>query len=137
MKVHNALSDIAHLCPYAGGPAVFMARNMLAMYGPAHYDDENACVQVGYTMRKGIIETNLVGQISVHPNPADGEVMFSGKGLLEERQIKIWDMLGRVQMTIDLPTGAEAVKVNVKHLGEGTYYYTIGSYTKGKFIIQH
>jgi hypothetical protein len=72
------LLNIAHQCPYTGGPAVERARAFIAMINDStEYDDDAVCLQVG--VYRNETETEVLNasysgkQVEIIPNPATNQ----------------------------------------------------------------
>lgn len=72
------LLNIAHQCPYTGGPAVERARAFVAMINDStEYDDDAVCLQVG--VYRNETETEVLNasysgkQVEIIPNPATNQ----------------------------------------------------------------
>lgn len=72
------LLNIAHQCPYTGGPAVERARAFIAMINDSmEYNDDATCLQVG-VFRSEVVNDpkpteNSLSHVELIPNPASGQ----------------------------------------------------------------
>jgi hypothetical protein len=157
--------EIANLCPYIGGTAVYKARALYAMYSPASmFDDITTCNAIGVYKNgnsgnsKGIFddenaylkslkpkETLLTKNgehtFKLYPNPATTTVTIAYElNKNEKGKVIIYDILGREQMKIDLHHDNNKVSINVSLLRQGiyTYKYLVNNAQKiaGKLLIE-
>jgi hypothetical protein len=140
--------ELAHLCPYIGGTAVYKARALYAMYNPANmFDDMAICNAIGvYKIDnsgngKGLFDAenaylqslkpkaNILSQQGEHPfllypNPAITTVTIAYElGKTEKGMVIMYDILGREQLKIDLHPGYNKMSINVSLLKQGIYTY--------------
>ena len=86
-----ALLSIALLCPYEGGPAVYLARALLSPLDHLWYTDDCPAAFQQTTTRGGINEATL----QVYPNPAQDRLMVPWQ--VERRAVwQIIDLSGKV-----------------------------------------
>jgi hypothetical protein len=145
----NRIVEIANLCPYIGGTAVYKARTLFSMYNPANmFDDIAMCNAIGVYKqennnndKKGIFDEentylqslkpkeNVLVSLSenkfiLYPNPANANINI--KYQLNSNQIGnvvICDLLGRQRMIINLASDIIHVTANINSLETGVYIY--------------
>jgi len=78
--------------------------------------------------------------ISLFPNPNNGNMNILFDGNVQKGEIRIIDLLGRELDTRELTGSSEHIVLNETNLSEGMYYYQVINSGKpvssGKFIIQ-
>jgi len=63
-----------HQCPYTGGPAVYRARTLVALFNDT-IDYENSCLQNGsLRIQQPVKNVKTTPLIAVNPNPADSKI---------------------------------------------------------------
>ena len=137
----DALQTLAFSCPYIGGPSVYKARNLYAIYEPGlYYDDLRICNNAGvYKNGKGLFDEEdlLINSVSksainkfnkdefvIYPNPA--ETQLSIKYTLtnqQNAQFILCDILGRGVKKVELPYTSNIVTLLVNDLIPGVYTY--------------
>lgn len=124
----NDLQNMASLCPFTEGLAVYEARGLVR-----HWDDStfyyNVCENnipafAGDNSRFALgnnenITNNTV--INVYPNPSQGDLSVTSN--LKDCIFEVYDITGRNVLTQKL--NENETKVNVSSLNNGTYLYKI------------
>lgn len=120
----NTIVYLSNLCPYAAGPAVYMARTLRALYDtiPHQY---NSCSFYnptpayrkanGTTENSGIITTNLF------PSPSDGNAIY--EFAIDEKatgKLKMFDFTGKLILSKDV-SGTNKFEFKKLSLSEGVY----------------
>lgn len=98
--------------------SVFLSCNM----GP--------CALIGFN------ELNTLEQVSIYPNPSEGEINISN--LKEDADFRVMDVGGRFVADLHLKKSEENQKVDVTDFENGVYFYTIASARSklsGKLVI--
>jgi hypothetical protein len=149
----TTLQNIATECPYAFGPAVFMARVMLSQNDSIpnlYYNDCEAVADTGSGKWDGnnynepAVEqqqnlTDNIAEFVLYPNPNDGNMYLEYRNLYETARFELYDITGRKVSSYNL--GGKAGKLNISEskLSNGIYVYRITSDTHkfkfGKVII--
>jgi hypothetical protein len=116
---------IAHQCPFLGGRSVFFARAVLRMVNDTNlFDDAVLC---GGSSRLAMVrKSNESLIVKVNPNPSTGNFVFS---LLNPQDyassLLIYDALGQLVYTNEIPANETEIKVNLEKLMEGIYFYKV------------
>lgn len=127
----NTLRQIAELCPFTEGIAVYQARAILALIdsaGAAYYsaceiDSNNFSLKI---LGNEIAETDQ--QAFVYPNPAKDEVSIDYYFLNKmDGTFEICDLLGKTIVTSPLGCDQNNAQISVEGLRPGVYLYKISS----------
>jgi hypothetical protein len=137
----DTLRNIASLCPYQDGRAVYIARSILSVYDTLQY--ENICeYDPQNPMRAGVqipVEASESEPFALYPNPSDGNLTVeyaidAGKtGVLE-----IYSATGSLVRSYNLSGDAEAQQISLIDLDAGIYsyhYYMDGIIQKSDRIV--
>ncbi|MBL7915369.1 MAG: T9SS type A sorting domain-containing protein, partial [Bacteroidia bacterium] len=120
----NSLLQLAVLCPYSGGKAVFRARNLIWMLDETlTFNDEAACQAVGI-FKESQSQANLIKNpsISLQPNPANETVnIVFGEMELGSSQITIKDITGRIVFDQVINNSSLSLEINISHFDQGIY----------------
>ncbi len=117
------LFSIAQQCPYAGGPAVYMAR---AIYHDINdeweYDDISTCLAQGIFRTTQSVEQLEMKKLVLKPNPASDkvEIQFNPEKNVEYG-LEIFDNTGRYIKKITLPSDQPSYILNISELYSGLY----------------
>lgn len=122
------LQNIAALCPFTEGPAVYIARSLLAPYDSTFYINECELSPDDSLGAKLAQQTGIeaLAQTQVYPNPANEEltvIVSLEDG--ETGRFEIYDARGRKVVSQALKAGQEPVQVKVGQLSPGVYFYKI------------
>jgi type IX secretion system substrate protein len=118
---------IASQCPFEGGPAVYLARNLISMVDSSRiYDDETIC----YSARKGntIAPTEEPDRIitsKVYPNPFEEGFIVSLLGMNEDEvdiTVLIYDLTGRVILNKIVHSSSFPLEINLADKNSGIYF---------------
>jgi type IX secretion system substrate protein len=118
---------IASQCPFEGGPAVYLARNLISMVDSSRiYDDETIC----YSARKGNIlapteEPDRIITSKVYPNPFKEGFIVSLLGVNEddmEITVTIHDLTGRVIWNEKTNSRNFPFEINLANRNSGIYF---------------
>lgn len=130
----SLLKDIANLCPYEYGNAVYEARMMLSSSYPVIVNEQNLC---GIKDQKPAGSNDDEKSVTVYPNPSNNvlQIILNGN---PERLIyrgKVIDLFGRPVIEFSIK---EILEIPVSELNPGLYLITIGSYKEAntKVLIQ-
>lgn len=132
---YNSILSIAVQCPSAGGPAVYMARNLVRLFNDTvQYNDTWACIQVGYYRQPGTTlntPTSSNSEIRLIPNPASEYVdILVGNRNGEDAMIYFLNINGEEMLTTLLTGDASQTRVSTKHLSPGVYFVKVVSGSK-------
>ena len=117
------VQTIAQQCPYAGGPAVYMAR---AIYHDINdeweYDDISSCLAQGIFRTAQSVEPLEMKKLVLKPNPASDkvEIQFNPEKNVEYG-LEIFDNTGRYIKKITLPSDQPSYILNISELYSGLY----------------
>lgn len=136
------IDEIASLCPFEGGEAVYKARSLQFYIDPSiSYDDIQLCQQYGY-LRKIKPEEEAAFKTILSPNPSDGEVTFYLDPDIDLKYtIYIYDSSSRLIFTSPENIQGSVSTISSSNLEDGIYMYKINfsnqKSLQGKFIIMH
>ncbi|MBK7968874.1 MAG: T9SS type A sorting domain-containing protein [Bacteroidetes bacterium] len=121
---YNELLQLANLCPYSGGKAVFRARNLIWKLDEAlSFDDEAVCQAIGiYKESASSVMMNKYPSFSLQPNPAKEKVsiLFS-ETQSNSSQITIKDIIGRIILNQVINNSSLSLEINTSHFDQGIY----------------
>lgn len=123
-STYSQILPIAHQCPYAGGPAVYIARAFVEMIDPTvEYFDDAVCLQSGIFREADETEgKEEKATIVIIPNPANEYVEVKINGKLEGLcRIAIVNMLGEKTVIEQMACEEQTKKINVRMLKPGIY----------------
>ena len=127
--------SIAHQCPQAGGPYVFIARNYLKYMGwHFDYNDAITCLQQGIFREEGGNEIkNSKSTMLVFPNPAGDLVKIDLIDRMDAIQtIELLDQMGRIVYSVKSQEQSPTLQLNLQALSQGVY--VIRCTTTNKFV---
>jgi hypothetical protein len=120
----NSLLQLAVLCPYSGGKAVFRARNLIWMLDETlTFNDEAACQAVGI-FKESQSQANLIKKpsFSLQPNPANETVnIVFGEMEIGSSQITIKDITGQIVFAQVINNSSLSLEINTSHFDQGVY----------------
>jgi hypothetical protein len=134
------LESIIHICPQAGGNAVYSAR---ALYRTVNdtmvYNDSLVCRQVGYfreikeewERNNTIKEMKETLRLMVFPNPFTGELYWRIVGEHGEGAISIKDVMGKTLLQERVNAEKQEGRLELSDLSSGIYLL---QYQDPKFI---
>lgn len=149
------LQNIAQLCPYTDGPAVYMARVLLAPIDSTEYANncERIVLSGGSSKRSSgsdgesnsnqsssITDQPLKRGFKLYPNPNNGKMQVDYKlGEGESGQLIIMDVSGKQLREYQLPGDKQNLHIGESELKAGIYFYQVNINRKtiktGKLII--
>ena len=131
----STLESIIHLCPQAGGNAVYRARAIYQMINDTvDYNDSAVCRNEGYFRQamQEITEQLSIKQINqknsnqdfemaLFPNPAKQNLnlIFNEN---KTGQIKIFDSLGKLQYSTTIVAPISLLQIDLRQFSNGIYY---------------
>lgn len=135
-----AIEALADDCPFVSGRGVYKARGLYDMYHPGvDYDDRYTCngsykngdaysedERIREEMDRKIEAMLSAGQnkVTLYPNPANENLTIKYMiGKESKASLEIVDMIGNVQMSLDLKSEVQIVTANVGQLPTGAYIY--------------
>jgi hypothetical protein len=142
------LESIIHICPQAGGNAVYSAR---ALYRTVNdtmvYNDSLVCIQAGYfreikeewEKNNPIYNAQDKLRLMVYPNPFTNELFWRIIGEHGEGTIVIKDMMGKSLREERVSAGKQEGLLNLSELSGGIYliqYRDIKNISTKKIIKQ-
>ena len=124
---YNTLYSIAQQCPYAGGPAVFIARGLLRIVNDSiDYFDDVVCLQAGY-YRSLNPNSDKEQRIKLLPNPAKNTVeVYSVQPSDQSSSIKIYSNVGELIYSSLSETGVLLKTIDVSSFSPGVYAVSVG-----------
>ena len=128
------LKNIAMLCPFIDGTAVYQARALLSRFDTTIYINTCEIPNIAGTGNRLIGNTSAVNktvdalETKVYPNPANNELTITTE--LDGATISIYNIVGELIMQMPLTT---TTILKVDELKVGTYLYKI---TKDKTFIK-
>jgi hypothetical protein len=120
------LRQIAILCPYTDGIAVYQARRVLHEYGERLYVNDCEISQLPNNQKFIRIKAGEEKvPFALYPNPADEQLNISYSVEKDERiELELYDVLGKRVMIKSLNSG-NLHQVNSSHLQHGVYIYRL------------
>lgn len=141
------LESIIHICPQAGGPAVYRARALyMTVNDTMVYNDSLICRQANYFRdsqeqweQKAEIKTkkdNL--SIYLYPNPAKDKLKVLIDGDNDAGIIKIYNLTGALVAEFNITKNTSNKDLDISILLEGYYliHFTLGNYSGVKPFIK-
>lgn len=134
------LRPIADDCPLHGGIAVYIARSLLIQQGERkEYDDKIICsvdeapIMPKQPLRKQNIDNT--SNISIYPNPTNGEVHIYNLNMEDESEITILDLNGKVMQKVTC--NSNTYRINLESLQNGIYLISVqnGNKTQNAKIV--
>ncbi len=136
---YNQVLQIALQCPIAGGPSVYRARTLIALYNDTiEYDDAAVCLLAGYTNRTQA--NKIKPEVDVIPNPADQYVNIILKSNVQGIcNVKLIDVMGKTVKEERFNCDQQIFKLHTGNYLPGTYQVVVdinGEYkTSTKLVI--
>lgn len=129
------LQAIANQCPYAGGTAVFRARNLLAtLNGPTDYDDEALCQPQQFGGNPPSLAIAAPTGAKVYPNPANDRFNVELDGALaSDGQLVLYNAFGKEVLVQKLQAETTTFGFDVDTLPSGIYWLDISEGKKSVF----
>lgn len=125
----DLIESISSQCPYEGGPAVYLAREIhsffnhdVATNGSEEWDDEAICTLNGVPMRSKKPESSI--RYTAYPNPSNGTLFVKKIGKLEDTQyvsIEVLDGLGSIVLNKSLFLKEGEAKLDITDVQNGLY----------------
>ena len=114
--------QIAQQCPNIGGPAVYRARTLVALFNDT-IDYDNACLQnSSIRIQQSIKKVEIAPLISVIPNPADSKIDIQiNKELEGICKIEISNTIGSVVYSEVRNCKEKSFSINTSFLAQGIY----------------
>lgn len=143
----SALESIIHICPQAGGPAVYRARALyMTVNDTMVYNDSLICRQANYYResqeqweQKAEIKNkkdNL--NVYLYPNPAKDKLRVLIDGVNDSGNIKIYDLTGALIADFNVTKNSTNKELDISSLPEGYYmiHFALGNYNKVKTFVK-
>lgn len=139
----DQLRQIAVLCPYTDGIAVYQARRVLHEYGERLYVNECEISQLPNNQKFIRIKAEEKQEkvpFAIYPNPANEQLNIS-YSVEEDEEIvlEIYDVLGKKIMAKSLNSG-HLHQINTSQLQHGVYIYRLfkskEQINSGKLVIE-
>jgi hypothetical protein len=134
------LEGIIHICPQAGGNAVYSAR---ALYRTVNdtvvYNDSLVCIQAGYfrdikedwELKNPVLEAKEKLSLTVYPNPFTNELYWRISGEHGEGMISIKDIMGKTLRQERVSAEKQEGRLELSDFSGGIYLL---QYKDAKFI---
>jgi hypothetical protein len=135
------IETLAMTCPYVGGNAVYRARVLHGIkHWNIHYDELELCNGQGvykggnsklqdqlamlqhYMASKTVSKNIITDDVKLYPNPTFNELTLVCKGA---EQVMVYDVLGRVQLSVPVNKDLVENKINTATLAQGVYIVKI------------
>jgi hypothetical protein len=132
---YNTLFAIAQQCPYAGGPAVFIARGLLRVVNDSlEYYDDVVCLQAGYYRTSN--STNSKEQkIKLQPNPTKDKLeVYAMQANEMPCPVEIFNSIGEMIYAGMSEMGVLLKTIDVSSFSPGLYSLRVK--LDGKFYIE-
>jgi len=136
----SELQFMAAQCPYEYGPAVYMARVLLAPVDNTQYF--NICESIDVPSQKSVETTALYNDqidfnIQVYPNPANDvvQIVVESKTAEGHYSYQLFDLEGRELTIVGHGTYNNAEQIDVSSLQEGVYILSVTN-GEGKLVHQ-
>ncbi len=126
----DTIRQLAQLCPYKDGPAVYQASALLSIYDSIDYINE--CEIVHPEQERSMIfntsSATMDVNIKLMPNPNDGNFSLTHNFKYSDNvKLEVYDILGQLVYTDKLNTNANNINVNLGNLDVGMYTYKISN----------
>ena len=121
------LRSVAEQCPFEGGNAVYLARDLLVLVDTVYADYDSDCADRS-RFATGHIESfkkAIKNDISIYPNPTKGLINITGK--IVKGKIILSDIAGRIVLTQTINTINSFASLDISVLKDGVYFYSIYS----------
>ena len=115
---------VANQCIYEGGPAVFLARNLLHITYPWLYFSDNTICSGGSSFRESKEKQDISQHlVTVYPNPAKDKISFALAELNGSTSVEIFDLAGRE--IISKKMSDYVTEVNLQTMSQGFYTFIV------------
>lgn len=141
----NTLRQVAVLCPYYDGIAVYQARAILLEYGNPPITNECEIIRVkskqkGNRKQKSMLEGESNVEFKIYPNPTNSLVNIEYKVENEQEIIfELYDVVGKKKVAQSLNEGL-IHRIDIKEIQTGIYFYRLiqgnSVLENGKLIVQ-
>ena len=150
----SIIYTIANQCPFDGGNAVYVARDLYAQRDldklyeyndcsgsgnqrkaytePQHFDPEEQLAKEGTNLDAEL--TLTVNPIMVYPNPANEVLVLSGLDACKNPSIIMMDASGKVVFNQSISNVASIYKISVAELARGLYTLKVSDSNAGTFV---
>jgi hypothetical protein len=133
---------IASQCPFEGGPAVYLARNLISLVDTLRiYNDQSICYGARYGIESGPeIEPDNIIASKVYPNPFKEGFIISLFGLNKveyEINIIIHDLTGRLIWNEQTKSSNFPHEINFKDRNSGIYFLELINTKSNERISSH
>ena len=136
----NVIKEIAPLCPYTSGPAVYTARALLRGVNGVRGEYMNECEKIyplSYSSRQSQIDSNFIIDekqldLSVLPNPASNSIIINHFGNYNTMIIE--EISGKVLFMTSLNGSVNSELFDVSNLNSGIYILKLNGKTEMRYI---
>ncbi|MEA3444411.1 MAG: T9SS type A sorting domain-containing protein, partial [Bacteroidota bacterium] len=116
------IREIAALCPFTEGEAVYKARILAAAFDPFGTVYENVCEIESNDKSSSKTQDNKTGFVKAVPNPSSGTFSLFSATLSGKARLIIYDVSGRIVWTGDIEMNTELQHLNLQ---SGIYHYSL------------
>jgi hypothetical protein len=140
------LESIIHICPLAGGPAIYRARALYNLLNDTiFYNDRLVCANAGYFREsqeqlmpelKSTVKQSP--KIDLFPNPANDQLMLLFGGDIEAGKIEIYNLTGAIVAKYNINKNTVNKVLDINEISEGYYmiHFNLGNYNTVKSFIK-
>ncbi len=140
------LQSIIHICPLAGGPAIYRARALYNLLNDTiFYNDRLVCANAGYYREsqeqlmpelKSTVKQSP--KIDLFPNPANDQLMLLFGGDIEAGKIEIYNLTGAIVAKYNINKNTVNKVLDINEISEGYYmiHFNLGNYNTVKSFIK-
>jgi len=133
----SLLEGIVHICPQAGGPAVYGARALyMTVNDTIEYNDSLVCRQVNFFResqerweQKSVIKAKKENlSVYLYPNPAKDKLYVNFEGdNLQDGVIHFYNALGDRVSSFKIKKDTKITELDIVNLAQGYYLVTFTS----------
>lgn len=150
----SIIYTIANQCPFDGGNAVYVARDLYAqrdldkLYeyndcsgsgnqrkaytAPQHFDPEEQAAKEGKNLNSELALT--VNPLMVYPNPANDVLVISGLDACKNPIIQLIDASGKAVINQSISYATSIYKISVANFAPGLYTLKVSDSNAGSFV---
>ncbi|MBL0051990.1 MAG: hypothetical protein IPP29_11035 [Bacteroidetes bacterium] len=125
---YNDILSVATQCPYAGGKAVYISRNLIAQVNDSMlYDDADVCLQMGiYRQALKDNSNKIINYFEIIPNPANEKASIVIKNNFDGFcKIIIYDNINRIVTEAIFDCIKKRYDINTSSFPQGVYQIVI------------
>jgi hypothetical protein len=140
------LESIIHICPLAGGPAIFRARAMYNLLNDTiFYNDKVVCANEGYfrvSQEQLMPEMNKLESQNINfkifPNPGHDRINILTEGFTEEAEVTVYNQLGQMvdKFKISLEKNNKEIDTSTWSQGYYSFHCISGNFSAVKPLVK-